>query len=131
MLEWGVLAGVAFGVILALARPWFVAVFTDASGVRSLAEQLLLIVAVLQPLNAVIFVLDGVLIGAGDQRYLAGAMVVATFVVFAPVAALTVGLDGGIFMLWGALACWFVARAVGVGWRYLGSDWQVTGAVRT
>jgi len=131
MLEWGVLAGVAFGVILALARPWFVAVFTDASGVRSLAEQLLLIVAVLQPLNAVIFVLDGVLIGAGDQRYLAGAMVVATFVVFAPVAALTVGLDGGIFVLWGALACWFVARAVGVGWRYLGSDWQVTGAVRT
>jgi Na+-driven multidrug efflux pump len=105
-------------------------VFTDASGVRSLAEELLLIVAVLQPLNAVIFVLDGVLIGAGDQRYLARAMVAATFLAFAPVAALTVALDAGIFMLWGALACWFVARAIGVVWRYLGSDWQVTGAVR-
>ena len=79
MLEWGVIAGVAFGVILALARTWFVAVFTDVAEVRTLAEELLLIVAILQPLNAVIFVLDGVLIGAGDQRYLAGAMVVATF----------------------------------------------------
>ncbi|HSO96117.1 MAG TPA: MATE family efflux transporter [Acidimicrobiia bacterium] len=131
MLEWGVVAGVGFGVILALARTWFVAVFTDVAEVRTLAEQLLLIVAVLQPLNAVIFVLDGVLIGAGDQRYLAEAMMVATFAVFAPAAALTAGLDAGIFVLWGALASWFVARAVGVAWRYAGDAWQVTGATRT
>ncbi len=131
MLEWGVVAGFGFGVILAVARPWFVAVFTDVPNVRSLAEQLLLIVAVLQPLNAIIFVLDGVLIGAGDQRYLAGAMIAATCLGFAPVAALTVGLDAGIFVLWGALASWFLARAVGVVWRYLGSGWQVTGAVRS
>jgi putative MATE family efflux protein len=131
MLEWGVVVGVAFGVILALARPWFVAAFTDVTGVRSIAERLLLIVAALQPLNAVVFVLDGVLIGAGDQRYLAGAMVAATFLGFAPAAALTVGLDAGIFVLWGALSAWFVARAVGVVLRYLSSGWQVTGAVRT
>lgn len=130
MIEWGVVAGVGFGVALALARPWFVAAFTDVPGVRHLAEQLLLIVALLQPLNAVVFVLDGVLIGAGDQRYLAGAMVGATFLGFAPAAALTVGLDAGIFVLWGALACWFLARAIGVVLRYLGSGWAVTGAVR-
>ena len=50
---------------------------------------------------------------------------------FAPAAALTVGLDGGIFVLWGALASWFVARAVGVAWRFSRRAWQVTGATRT
>jgi hypothetical protein len=57
-------------------------------------------------------------------------MVGATVLGFAPAAALTVGLDAGIFVLWGALACWFLARAIGVVLRYLGSGWAVTGAVR-
>ncbi|MEX2255559.1 MAG: MATE family efflux transporter [Acidimicrobiia bacterium] len=130
MIEWGILVGVAFGVVLALVRPWLVPLFTDDPGVQDLAEQLLLIVAVIQPVNAYVFVLDGVLIGAGDQRFLALAMLAATFAVYAPVAiAVSLG-GGGIVALWGALALWSVARAVGVGARYLGPHWQVTGAVR-
>ena len=39
--------------------------------------------ALLWPVAAVVFALDGILIGAGDTRYLAAAMVVA-FVVFVP-----------------------------------------------
>jgi len=130
MIEWGVVVGVGFGVILALVRPWLVPVFTDDEAVRHLASQLLLVVAALQPLGAVVFVLDGVLIGAGDQRYLAAAMIVATVGVYAPVAAGVVALDGGILALWGVLAVWFVARAVGLVARYVGSGWQVTGAIR-
>jgi putative MATE family efflux protein len=128
MLEWGVVVGVGFGVVLALVRPWLIPVFTDDPGVQDLAEQLLLIVAVLQPLNAVVFVLDGVLIGAGDQRFLAAAMIVATFGVYAPAALAVTIAGGGIVALWGALALWFGARAVGLGARYLGPRWQVTGA---
>ena len=131
MLEWGVVVGVGVAVVLAATRPWIAAVFTDVAGVRSLAEDLLLVVALLQPLNAVVFVLDGVLIGAGDQRYLARAMVGATLLGFVPAAALVSGLDAGVVALWGALACWFVARGIGVGLRYVGNRWQVTGAVRT
>jgi len=131
MLEWGVVVGVGVAVVLAATRPWIAAVFTDVAGVRSLAEDLLLVVALLQPLNAVVFVLDGVLIGAGDQRYLARAMVGATLLGFVPAAALVSGLDAGVVALWGALACWFVARGIGVGVRYAGNRWQVTGAVRT
>jgi MATE family, multidrug efflux pump len=131
MLDWGVVVGVGIAVVLAATRPWIAAVFTDVAGVRSLAADLLLIVALLQPLNAVVFVLDGVLIGAGDQRYLAKAMVGATLLGFVPAAALVSGLDAGVVALWGALSCWFVARGIGVGLRYAGSRWQVTGAVRT
>jgi putative MATE family efflux protein len=130
MIEWGVAVGVGFGVVLALVRPWLVPVFTDDPGVQDLAEQLLLVVAVLQPLNAIVFVLDGVLIGAGDQRFLAAAMLVATFGVYAPAALVVTLAGGGVVALWGALSLWFVARAVGLGARFLGPHWQVTGATR-
>jgi hypothetical protein len=55
----------------------------------------------MQPVNAVAFVLDGALIGAGDMRCLAWAMVGAA-AVFIP-AALVVGLDAGVGGLWAAL----------------------------
>lgn len=130
MIEWGVLVGVGFGTLLAAISPLLVHVFSDDASVRDLAVQLLLVVAALQPLNAVVFVLDGVLIGAGDQRFLAMAMIAATFGVFAP-AAVVVGLAGaGLLALWGALALWFGARAVGLVLRYRSPHWQVTGAVR-
>jgi MATE family, multidrug efflux pump len=128
MIEWGIAMGIVFGSIIAIARPALVPLFSDDPGVRDLASQLLLVVALLQPLSAVVFVLDGVLIGAGDQRFLALAMVLATFLVFAPLALLVTVADAGIVALWGALSLWVLARCIGVGGRYLSSGWQVTGA---
>jgi putative MATE family efflux protein len=128
MLEWGVVVGIGFGVVLAAAAPLLVTIFSDDAGVQHLAEQLLWIVAALQPLSAVVFVLDGVLIGAGDQRFLAAAMLVATFAVYVPAAAIVVLADGGVVALWVALSLWLVARAVGLSVRYAGHRWQVTGA---
>ncbi len=130
MLEWGVVAGVAFAVVVLPARSGIAALFTDAVGVRHLVSELLVFVALLQPLNAVVFVLDGVLIGAGDQRYLAAAMLAATLGVFAPAAVAVAASDAGILVLWSALVAWFAARGLGVGLRYLGSGWQVTGPLR-
>jgi putative MATE family efflux protein len=130
LLEWGVVVGIGFGVVLAVLRPWLVPLFTDDPGVEDLALQVLLVLALLQPLNAVVFVFDGVLIGAGDAGYLAVAMVVASVFVFAPAAIAVLVLDGGLVWLWAALALWMLARAVGMTARYLGPRWQVTGAVR-
>ena len=77
--------------------------FTNDAGVRHLVLEVLWIVAALQPLAAVVFVLDGVLIGAGDAGYLALAMLVATVGVYLPAALLVAELDGGLLWLWGAL----------------------------
>ena len=130
MIEWGVAVGVVFGVLLLILRPLVVPLFTPDADVQDLALQVLVIVAVMQPLNAVVFVLDGILIGAGDVTYLAWAMLVATIGVFAPAAAAVLVLDGGLLWLWGALVLWMGARCVGMAPRYAGSGWQVTGAVR-
>src|SRR6266480_1135005 len=126
MIEWGIAVGVVLGVL----RPAIVPLFTPDSDVQALALQVLLIVAAMQPLNAVVFVLDGILIGAGDVTYLAVAMLVATVGVFAPAAAAVLVFGGGLLWLWGALVLWMGARCVGMAVRYVGSRWQVTGAVR-
>ena len=71
LLEWGVIAGVVVGIAVAMSRPWLAALFTNDTDVSRLVEQLLWFVAALQPAAAVVFVLDGVLIGASDAGYLA------------------------------------------------------------
>jgi putative MATE family efflux protein len=127
LLELGIGVGVVFGLAVALARPWLVGLFTDDTGVRELALEVLLVVAVLQPLAAVVFVLDGVLIGAGDAGYLAVAMMVATFVVYLPAAIAVALTSADLLWLWGALSLWLIARGVGVLLRYRGDRWAVTG----
>ena len=127
MIELGVVAGVVLTFAVAALAPWFPNVFSNDPAVQDLGAQVLLVVALLQPLAAVVFVLDGVLIGAGDQRYLALAMVVATFGVFAPIAIVISAAGGGLLALWGAIAAWMVARAVGMVGRFATDKWQVLG----
>ena len=86
-------------------------------------------VAAQQPLNAVVFALDGILIGAGDYRFLAGAMVGA-FVAFGCAASAVLVLDLGIGWLMAALSVFVTARFVPLYVRFRRGGWLVTGAVR-
>ena len=60
--------------------------FSPDPEVRAAVAASLIVVAVSQPLSGWVFVLDGVLIGAGDGVYLAGAGVI-TLVAYLPAAA--------------------------------------------
>ncbi len=130
LLELGVVVGVVFGFAVVALRPWLAGLFTNDPGVRHLTLEVLWIVAALQPLAAMVFVLDGVLIGAGDAGYLALAMLVATVGVYLPAALLVAALGGGLLWLWGALSLWMLARFVGMAARFRTSRWAVAGAVR-
>ena len=66
----------AHRVLLAVAAPWAGALFTSDAEVRAALTLALWVLAAGQPLAGYVFVLDGVLIGAGDARYLALAGVV-------------------------------------------------------
>jgi putative MATE family efflux protein len=129
MLEWGILAGLVFGLLTAVLRPVLVPIFTNDPAVSALAEQVLWFVAALQPVAGAVFVLDGILIGAGDSRYLAAAMAVATLV-YVPIVLGVAALDGGLLALWAGFSLWVVARLVGMGARFATGRWAVTGAVR-
>ena len=129
MIEWGVMAGCFLGGAIAITSPLLAIVFSHDAVVRDQALPILLIVAAMQPMNGVVFVLDGVLIGAGESRYLALAMLAAT-ATFVPAAIAVDVFGGGLVALWGALTLFMVARLVGMGRRYLTDRWIVTGATR-
>jgi Na+-driven multidrug efflux pump len=130
MLQLGLYAGFAAGALVVIARTPLAAVFSDDAAVQKAVESVLPIVALWQPVGAIVFVLDGVLIGAGESRYLAGAMVVATLA-FLPGAIVVSLTDSGLNTLWLALGVFLVARAIGMGARYRTDRWLVTGATRS
>ena len=95
----------------------------------ALTAFLLIHLALMQPINGVVFALDGILIGAGDMRFLAWAMTGAA-AVFIPAAILVPALDLGIGWLWGAIWALMITRAIALLWRFRGDEWLVAGAAR-
>ncbi|MFC4613436.1 MATE family efflux transporter [Cellulomonas algicola] len=131
-LQWGVGAGAVLGLVLGGASWLYVRAFTTDPDVQRAAVVALVVAAVTMPMAGWVFVLDGVLIGAGDGRFLAWAGVL-TLVAYVPVALAVRGWapDGvaGLAWLWAAFAGVFMlARALTTGWRARGTAWMVTGA---
>jgi putative MATE family efflux protein len=126
---WGATYGTLFSGLLLALRPLLPGLFGVTPAVRGLLLAVLLVVIVQQPLAGVVFVLDGVLIGAGDQDYLAVAGL-AALAVFGAAAALVVTAGDGLVGLWLAYATWMIARFVTLTLRARSSRWLVTGAVR-
>ncbi|GIH93129.1 MATE family efflux transporter [Planobispora siamensis] len=127
MVVWGVGSGVVLGLLVVVTGPFLPALFDADATVAGELSATLWVVALLQPIAGVVFVLDGVLIGAGDQVYLAWAGVWTTLA-FLPAVLLVVTLGGGLVMLWVALGVWMAARMVTLGLRANGGKWLVIGA---
>ena len=129
-LGWGAATGAVIGVVLAAASPWLPWLFTSEAAVASAARPALLVAASAMPLAGAVFLFDGILMGAGDGRYLAGAGLV-TLVPYAPLAvAVAHGLPaaspaGGLAWLWAAFAWVFMgARGLTTGLRARGTAWR-------
>jgi putative MATE family efflux protein len=129
MVEWGIAVGVVLGGLVIVSRPLFLPLFTSDSVVQDTALPALLIVALSQPICGIVFVLDGVLMGAGDGPYLAWAMLL-TLAVFAPVALLVPVFGGGLTALWGAMTLMMTMRMLTLWIRSRSGRWIVTGATR-
>ncbi|WP_330331511.1 MATE family efflux transporter [Streptomyces sp. NBC_00536] len=129
MVQWGIASGVVLGILVVAARPLFVPLFTGDPTVKDALLPALLVVALSQPVCGIVFVLDGVLMGAGDGRYLAGAMVV-TLAVFTPAALLVPSIGGGLTTLWWAMTLMMLVRMVTLQLRARSGRWLVTGAAR-
>ena len=93
-LAWGLASGPATAALLLALRPAYVPLFTTDLAVRDLAWSLAVVLAASQLVGAVLYVLDGVLIGAGDLRYLALTQLAAV-VVFLPPAWVVLATQAG------------------------------------
>ncbi|MEP6665895.1 MAG: MATE family efflux transporter [Nocardioidaceae bacterium] len=127
MMQWGVVSGIVLGVALAVTRPLVVPLFTPDAEVQQQLSAVLLIAALHQPVSGVVFVLDGVLIGAGDGRYLAWAGLI-NLAVFVPMAFAVVWWGGDLAWLWWAFSGFIVMRMFTLVWRERGNGWLVLGA---
>lgn len=135
MLRWGIVGGAALGAVVLLASPWLPMLFTPDAPTRAALTAALVVVALGQPLSGHVFVLDGVLIGAGDGRWLAGAML-AVLVAYLPLvyavralgpALLVYGAPAATAALWVAFTGFMAVRGVLLALRARGDGWLVTG----
>ncbi|MGW6527025.1 MATE family efflux transporter [Streptomyces venezuelae] len=129
MVQWGIASGVVLGLLVVLARPVFIPLFTGDGDVQDAALPALVVIALAQPICGIVFVLDGVLMGAGDGPYLAWAMIV-TLAAFTPVALLVPTFGGGLTALWGAMTLMMAVRMLTLWLRSRSGRWLVTGATR-
>lgn len=139
---WGLACGAAAGLVLAAVSPVLGRVFTTDERVLAMLPPSLLVLAVSLPVFGLVCVLDGVLMGAGDARYLAWTSLVnlamylpALWLVtaFAPGGALngtaTEGEDAGALVALTAAfsICFMLARLLTLGLRARGERWIVLG----
>ena len=132
MIRWGIAFGAVTGVLLAAAAPWIGLLFTPDTDVQAALTLALWALAAGQPIAGYVFVLDGVLIGAGDAKYLAIAGVV-NLAVYLPlllaVRSSGVGGGAGLLWLWAAFSLgYMLARALTLGLRARTDRWMVLGA---
>ena len=124
---WSVAIAAGFGVLMFALQDVIPRAFTSDEQVIARAHEIWWLLALLLPLNGAVFALDGILIGAGDTRFLMWGMLAAA-AVYIPVALLALHLDWGIVGVWFGLAGLIAVRAITNGTRFAGSRWALTGA---
>lgn len=128
---WGAWFGVIVGGVIAALSGVLGIVFTGDADIAALVQPALLVLAVAQPIAGVVFVLDGVLMGANDARYLALAGGL-TLVPFLPTLWIisALGVDGAGGLIWLSVAffgVYLLARLATLGWRVRSGRWMTAG----
>ena len=121
----GAVAGLMFGVAFLGGQNAIVSFFTNSEEVKLLlGAGIIVLVALFQPLNGIVFVLDGLLIGAHDTRFLMWAMLIGALGIFVPISWLSLELGWGLTGIWagvGALMSW---RLVTLLYRFVSRNWS-------
>lgn len=131
LLGWGVGFGLVIGALLAVLAPFLGPLFSPSEDVRTILTFTIWVMAAGVPLAGYVFVLDGVLMGAGDARYLAVAGVISLLVYLPALwlaASAGAGGDFSVAAIWVAFGGAFMgARALTLGLRARSNAWMVVG----
>jgi putative MATE family efflux protein len=128
MCQWCLAFGVLLAAVLLALSDVLPRAFSSDDVVLARAHDVWVIFALIQIPGALVFALDGILIGAGDTRFLMWGMLAAALFVYVPIALLSLELDWGIEGVWWGFAGLMAVRLTTNGLRFLGGRWLVTGA---
>jgi putative MATE family efflux protein len=120
---WGLGTGVLVAGVLLALRSVVLPLFTDDPAVVAQAEVVWWFLAGMQPLAGLVFALDGVLIGAGDVRYLRTLTIGSALLGFLPLSLLALPLGWGLAGVWAGLTLFIVLRLAGTTVRVAGDRW--------
>ena len=129
---WGVACGAGIGLLLAATSPVVGRVFTSDPAILAILPAAVLVLGLSLPLGGFVFVLDGVLMGAGDARYLAWTSLV-NLAAYLPVlwllTRLVPGGTAGLVALTAGFTIVFMGvRALTLGLRAGSGRWVRLGA---
>lgn len=128
MIGWSVVLGALFGAVLLALGDAIPHLFTSDEAVVAEAHEIWWLFAALMPTCGAVFALDGILIGAGDTRFLMWGMLAAS-AVYIPIALLALDQGWGIFGVWCGLGALIVVRLATCGGRFISERWVLTGAL--
>jgi Na+-driven multidrug efflux pump len=130
MIGWSVVLGGGFGLLLLALGDVIPHAFTSDAAVVERAHEIWWLFAAMMPVNGAVFALDGILIGAGDTRFLMWGMLAAA-AVYVPVALVALHAGWGILGVWCGLAGLIAVRFATCALRFTGERWALTGVRAT
>ncbi|MFD5829150.1 MATE family efflux transporter [Lentzea sp. NPDC060358] len=128
--RYGLVFGIGLGVLFAALFTVLPRAFTSDAGVLGEIPHAWWFFVALQPVAGVVFALDGVLLGAGDVRFMRTATLGSAVVGFLPLVWASYVFGWGLAGIWTGLSLFMLLRLVAVVWRTRSGEWAVEGAVR-
>ena len=86
-------------------------IFNKEQTVLALFSSVFWMVLLMQPLNAIAFIFDGIFKGLGEAKYLRNVLLVATFLGFWPILLFTDYINLKLHAIWIAFIAWMLIRA--------------------
>ncbi len=125
LVGWGCAGGALFGLAYFALQEPLLRFFTDAAAVTEIVRtEAFLLLVVFQPLNGIVFALDGFLLGAHDTRFLMWAMLAGGLLLFAPLTGLAFHLELGLLGVWSGFSLFMVQRVSANLWRLFSQRWE-------
>ena len=121
------LASAVLAIVFAVGASVFPSVFTDDRSVLDAIGVPWWFMVAQLPVAGIVFALDGVLLGAGDAKFMRNATLASALVGFLPLIWLSLAFGWGLVGIWAGLSTFMVLRLVFVGWRAFSGRWLVAG----
>jgi putative MATE family efflux protein len=122
LIGWGIIGGGGVGVVLWVAQVPITRIFTSEPEVLALIGTAWALASLMHALNGLVFVLDGVAMGAADFRYLR-TWTIAAAVIAGTMGQVGVSMGGGLLWLWACVGVLMAVRGTSLALRIRGTRW--------